>query len=165
MRTVETDYPHFWMLEDAQLRFEATARKADLALKAASDARKDVPENLLPEFDKGVTELKGFKQRCLAYTYHIRESNICLILRQSIEKTGKADEKLVTELKQLLEKDRINQGRGNLLSPAIDLLNKDIRKFLAVYFIKPDLTNAKVDMYFNDSIPANVKTVWTITSK
>ena len=165
MRTVETDQPHFWMLEDAQLRFEATARKVDQALVSAADARKDIPTKYLAEFDMGVKELIGFKQRCLAYTYHIRETNICKIMRRSLEKTGKVNEANLTELKTILLKDQQNQGSGNLLTPAIELLDKDLRGFLKRYFNTLESTDVKADMYFNDSLPPNVKTVWTITSK
>lgn len=165
MRTVETDEPHFWMLEDAQLRFEATARKVDQALVAATDARNDVPEKYLAEFDMGVKELIGFKQRCLAYTYHIRETNLCKMMRRSIEKTGKVNEANITELRTILLKDQQNQGAGNLLTPAIELLDKDLKSFLMKYFNKPIPSGVKADMYFNDSLPPEVKTVWTITSQ
>lgn len=165
MRTVETDQPHFWMLEDAQLRFEATARKVDQALVAAEKARIDVPTKYLAEFDMGVKELKGFKQRCLAYTYHIRETNLCKIMRRSFYKTGKVNVANFTELRAILLKDQQNQGHGNLVAPAIELLNKDLKGFLKKYFNTPESTGIKADMYFNDSLPPNVKTVWTITSK
>lgn len=164
MRTVETDEPHFWMLEDAQLRFEATARKVDQALVAASYARKDVPKKYLSEFDMGVKELMGFKQRCLAYTYHIRETNLCKMMRRSLEKMGKVNDANLTELRATLLKDQQNQGEGNLLIPAIKLLDKDVKGFLMNYFNKPLPSGVKADMYFNDSIPPDVKTVWTITS-
>jgi hypothetical protein len=165
MRTVETDEPHFWMLEDAQLRFEATARKVDQALIAAVDARKDVPKKYLSEFDMGVKELIGFKQRCLAYTYHIRETNLCNMMRHSLDKTGKVNNANLTELRAILIKDQQNQGEGNFLTPAIKLLDKDLKSFLKRYFCIPVPTGVNADMYFNDSIPPYVKTVWTITSK
>lgn len=163
MRTVETDYPHFWMMEDAQLRFEYAAKRAQEAIKAASDARGEVPQKLLKEFDAGVEELKGFRQRCLAYSFHIRESNICKMLRNSKNKIRNED--LITELKGLLQKDYENQGKGSFLKPAIELLDKDVSAFLNRYFLPPGNYKNTLDFYFNDSIPANVKTVWTITSK
>lgn len=165
MRTVETDEPHFWMLEDAQLRFEATARKVDQALVAAADARINVPKKYLSEFEMGVKELIGFKQRCLAYTYHIRETNLCNMIRHSLVKTGKVNNTNLTELKAILIKDQQNQGEGNLLGPAIELLDKDLESFLKKYFNIHVPTGVKAHMYFNDSLPPDVKTVWTITSK
>ena len=165
MRTVETDQPHFWMLEDAQLRFEATARKVDQALVAAEEARKDIPTKYLAEFDMGVKELIGFKQRCLAYTYHIRETNLCKIMRRSLTKTGKVNDVNLTELRTTLLKDQQNQGAKNRLTPAVELLDKDVKSFLKKYFNKPLPSGVKADMYFNDSLPPNVKTVWTLTSK
>lgn len=165
MRTVETDEPHFWMLEDAQLRFEVTARKVDQALVAAADARNNVPKKYLSEFDMGVKELIGFKKRCLAYTYHIRETNLCNMMRHSLVKTGKVNNTNLTELKAILIKDQQNQGEGNLLGSAIELLDKDLESFLKKYFNIPVPTGVKAHMYFNDSLPPDVKTVWTITSK
>ncbi len=165
MRTVETDYPHFWMLEDAQLRFDCTAQKAEDALNAGIAARNDIPKRMMKEFDSSLEELRGFKQRCLAYTFHIRESNICKMLRSSIKSGKKPNPVLVVELKELLKKDLKNQGENNCLQQAINLLDKNIYQFLQVYFVKPPKKTNTLDMYFNDSIPANVKTVWTITSK
>jgi hypothetical protein len=164
MRTVETETPHFWMLEDAQLRFEATARKIDMALVAADDARKGIPMELLREFDQGVEELTGFKQRVLAYAYHIRETNLCNFMRRSIEKNGKVNETNLKELKTILLKDQQNQGKGNLLEKPILLLDKDLKAFLQIYFNNAYTSGKEIPMYFNDSIPPDVKTVWTITS-
>lgn len=163
MRTVETDYPHFWMMEDAQLRFEYTARRAQEAIKAASDARGEVPQKLLKEFDAGVEELKGFRQRCLAYSFHIRESNICKMLRNSTNEA--ANEALIAELKGVLRKDHENQGSGSQMESAMQLLDRDVKAFLSQYFLPPVNPAKNLHFYFNDSIPAHLKTVWTLTSK
>ncbi len=163
MRTVETDYPHFWMMEDAQLRFDCTAQKAQLAIDAGNAARGEVPEALLKEFDAGLDELKGFRLRCLAYVYHIRESNICKMLRTSTNES--ANEALIAELKDLLRKDHENQGSGSVMDPAIKLLDRDVEAFLGQYFLPPVNSTNTLHFYFNDSIPAHLKTVWTLTSR
>jgi len=147
------------------LRFDCTAQKAEDALNAGIAARNDIPKRMMKEFDSSLEELRGFKQRCLAYTFHIRESNICKMLRSSIKSGKKPNPVLVVELKELLKKDLKNQGENNCLQQAINLLDKNIYQFLQVYFVKPPKKTNTLDMYFNDSIPANVKTVWTITSK
>lgn len=165
MRTVENDPPHFWMLEDAQLRYKATARCIDSALNYARDARGDIPEELLSEFNAGVKELEGFRQRVLSYAYHIRETNLCSTMRQSLEKTGKINEASLAELKMILLKDRENQGDNPRLVTASSLLDTDPGKFLDVYFNKPIPPEVKPDMYFNDSLPPDVRTVWTVTSQ
>jgi hypothetical protein len=80
-------------------------------------------------------------------------------------KTGNVNEANLTELRATLLKDQQNQGAGNLVAPAIELLDNDFKSFLKKYFNTPESTSVKADMYFNDSLPSNVKTVWTITSK
>jgi hypothetical protein len=165
MRTVETETPHFWMMEDAQLRYEATARKIDQALIYANEARANVPKEYLSEFEMSIKELQGFRQRVLAYAYHIRETNLCNMMRVTFEKTGKVNESNLKELRTVLLKDQQNQGGENEIGKAVDLLDKDLKKFLLLYFNKPVPTGVKADMYFNDSLPPNVKTVWTVTSK
>jgi len=165
MRTVETETPHFWMMEDAQLRYEATARKIDQALVYANEARENVPKEYLSEFEISIKELEGFRQRVLAYAYHIRETNLCNMMRATFEKTGKVNETNLKELRTILLKDQQNQGGENEVGKAIDLLDKDLKKFLMVYFNKPIPTGVKADFYFNDSLPSNVKTVWTVTSQ
>jgi len=165
MRTSETETPHFWMLEDAQLRFEATSRKINKALLVATDVRDQIPHNLLNDFDAGVRELYEFNRRVLAYAYHIRETNLCNIMRRSISATGTVKEENLIELKELLITDKQNQGEPNFLAQAIDLLNKDLNEFLKVYFNEPLKIEFVPHFYINDSLPPNVKTVWSITSQ
>jgi hypothetical protein len=165
MRTVESETPHFWMMEDAQLRYAATARKIDQALVYAHEAHENVPKEFLSEFEMSIKELEGFRQRVLAYAYHIRETSLCNMLRHSFEKTGKVNDANLSELRAILVKDQQNQGGENEIGKAIDLLDKDLKKFLDVYFNAPIPTGLKADMYFNDSLPPNVKTVWTVTSQ
>jgi len=61
MRTKETEAPHFWMLEDAQLRYSATAKMIDKALGCAKEAYVHVPREYLFEFDMSIKELEGFR--------------------------------------------------------------------------------------------------------
>ena len=165
MRTVETETPHFWMMEDAQLRYEATARKIDQALVYANEARENVPKEYLSEFEMSIKELEGFRQRVLAYAYHIRETNLCNMMRCSLEKTEKVKEENLRELREILIKDQQNQGAENSIGQAINLLDKDLKKFLKTYFNDAKLSGVKADMYFNESLPPEVKTVGTFTSK
>lgn len=152
MRTVETDYPHFWMMEDAQLRFEKTASLIDSALYEASQCRDDIPQELLKDFDKGVDELTGFRQRVLSYVYHIRETNLSDIMRHSLAKWGKVKDENAKELRELLVKDIGNQQvERQDMKEALQLLDKDVNLFLQTYFLKTNENSGK--------------DVWTITSK
>ena len=151
MRTKETETPHFWMLEDAQLRYSATAKMIDKALGCAKEARVHVSREYLFEFDMSIKELEGFRQRVLAYAYHIRETNLCKLMRYSLEKTGNLKEENLSELRMTLIKDQQNQGAENSIDQAIDLLDKDQNKFLKTYF--------------NESKPSGLRTVWSVTSQ
>jgi hypothetical protein len=151
MRTVESEAPHFWMMEDAQLRYEATSRKIDQALVYAKETRENVPKEYLVEFDGSVKDLEGFRQRVLAYAYHIRETNLCKLMRHSLEKTGKVNDANISELRTILVKDQQNQGAENSIAQAIDLLDKDYKKFLKTYFM--------------ESAPSGLRNVWTVTSQ
>jgi hypothetical protein len=151
MRTAETETPHFWMMEDAQLRYEATSGKIDQALGYAKEARENVPKEFLTEFDMSTKELEGFRQRVLSYAYHIRETNLCNIMRRSIENTGKVNDANLSELRTILLKDQQNQGAENSIGQAIELLDRDYKKFLKTYF--------------NESAPSGLRNVWTVTSQ
>lgn len=151
MRTVETETPHFWMLEDAQYRFDATAQKIDKALVAAKEASNDVPKEFQVEFARSVKELEGLRQRVLAYVYHIRETNLCNMMRHSLDKKGVVNDANLNELKEVLLKDQQNQGTENPIGLAIGLLEKDMNMFLKTYFI--------------DSEPSGSRNVWSVTSQ
>jgi len=85
------------IMKDAQLRYEATARKIDQALEYAKEARENVPKEYLSEFEISIKELEGFRQRVLAYAYHIRETNLSNMMRATFEKTGKVNEANLSE--------------------------------------------------------------------
>lgn len=113
----------------------------------------------------GVNELFEFKRRVLAYAYHIRETNLSNIMRRSLFAAGSVKEENLNELKELLIKDKENQGEPNFMGQAIDLLNKDLNEFLKVYFNEPVTKGIVPHFYINDSLPPDVKTVWSITSQ
>ena len=139
-------------MEDAQLRFETTASLMGKALETAAECRKDIPENLLKDFDDGVRELKGFRQRVLSYAYHIRETNLVNIMRHSLQKWGMVKDENVQELKSLLIRDMQNQQTERKdMEDALQMLNNDLHRFLNTYFQET-------------TVPGNYE-VWTITSK
>ena len=57
----------------------------------------------------------------------------------------------LAELKTILLKDQQNQGSENNIGQAVDLLDKDFKKFLKTYF--------------NESAPSGLRNVWTVTSQ
>lgn len=161
MRTQETEYPHFWMMEDAQLRFDMTADKITQALAVADSVKEGIPAEFVEDFNQGVEELKGFRQRVVAYVCHIRETNISSMLREQLSRSGEINTSLVAELKEVLLRDKENQEDSKLIDEALALLDKNPKEFLEVYFIQ----------YIDGSeqpehlLPADWGSVWSLTSK
>lgn len=161
MRTSETEYPHFWMLEDAQLRFDMTAEKISQALTVAEDVKNDIPAEYLEDFNQGVEELTGFRQRVVAYVCHIRETNICSMLREQLKRSGVLNEALIAELKIVLQRDKENQENSKMIADALALLEKNPKEFLDVYFIQySDASKQPAHL-----LPADWGSVWSLTSK
>ncbi len=161
MRTSETDYPHFWMLEDAQLRFDETAQRLTAAIEAAQAVKDRIPDKFLSDFNRGVDELVGFRQRVVAYVCHIRETNLSQLLRDKYARQGVIDEDLATELKEVLLRDKDNQGDDNLVDEALSLLESDPSEFLQTYFLQYE-DAARQPSHL---LPADWGSVWSLTSK
>ena len=161
MRTSETDYPHFWMLEDAQLRFKAAADCAAAALEAAGRVADKVPAEYSGNFRKGMEELAGMRQRMMAYVYHIRETNLCSMLRSKLAETGETDGALLQELNRILKEDNENQGGSDAMAEAIDMLEEAPEAFLEKYF-RQYADSEEVPEHL---LPADWGNVWSLTSK
>lgn len=151
MRTSETDEPHFWMLEDAELRFENSAKKIEKALLIANEIKDKVPAKYADHFNSSIKELTELRKSILSYVYHIRETNLCVVMRSSLKDTRQVKKSNIEELKSVLLKDIENQGTSEFIGPALELLNTDVNKFLNTYFIVVASTGEK--------------SVWSVTSK
>lgn len=151
MRTDEADLPNFWMREDIQLRFEQTAAKIAEALTSATLAEPHVPERIRSEFTKGKIELAEMRRRCLAYVYHLRETNLADLMRNEKKNGFAVSNKYIAEMKELLSNDRNNQNQAEPVTTALNLLNTDLDKFLNTYFLPSD--------------PSGSYAGWTITSQ
>jgi hypothetical protein len=156
IRTDEANEPNFWMREDAQIRFELAATKMEEAVTMARSIRQNVPQEYLGAFDKGVEELGGFRQRCLAFVYHLRETNLANLIRTSVAKGIPAERRKenIAELREILIKDQANQGKDEPIAGAVKLLDRDVEAFLSTYFL-PTKTTVKDDWNSN----------WSITSE
>lgn len=171
MRTKETETPHFWMLEDAQLRFEATADRIDEALAVAKTISGRVPEQFSYEFEKGINELAGFRQRVLSYAYHIRETNLSNIMRDNLANNLGIKTENIAELRATLVKDYENQGGSAKLEQAIQVLDTDIHAFLSTWFLEPSKDGKNGHGRVCIGCPEgggdydDQKDVWTVTSR
>ena len=137
MRTKDTETPHFWMLEDAQLRYEVTANKIEEALDIVNEIENEIPSEFRNEFGKSIEELYGFRQRVLSYAYHIRETNLSNIMRDNLRNNIEIKQENIEELRTTLFEDSENQGSNILLEKAIAMLDEDIVKFLGTFFLEP----------------------------
>ena len=152
MRTDETSEPNFWMREDMQLRFEQSVSLMLQAINVADSIKDSVPPIFKSEFNLSIQELNGFRMRVLAYVYHLRETNLANDIRSSIKLKLPQKQRLenIAELKIILTKDQENEKTKEPIATALDLLDKNLNKFLGTYFLP--------------SKPTNLKGDWSITS-
>jgi hypothetical protein len=153
MRTDQADDPNFWMREDMQLRFEQSASLLIRAINTADSVNEFVPQNLRPEFDKSVDELKELNRRVLAYAYHLRETNLADDIRSSIKLKMPEKQRLenIIELRKILLKDQENERTDEPIASAVKMLDNNLDQFLKTYFLPSDASN--------------LRDQWSITSK
>jgi len=134
MKTDDTQ-PHPWMLEDVQLRCSLAAEKMSQSLEIADSIKNKMPLEFAIVFAEGIKELNEFRRRAISYVYHIRETNLAAIMRTYIINNNcNVPIYLIEELLSTLRKDALNQEDNSEIAPAIELLEKDVKKFLDVYF-------------------------------
>jgi len=160
IRTDQTGEPNFWEREDAQIRFELAAAKMEEAIQEATSIQGIVPQQYHTAFDKGVEELRGFRKRCLAFAYHLRETNLANLIRSSIRNglPVKLRNDNIAELREILLNDQANQGKEEPIAGALKLLDRNVKTFLDNYFL-PTKTTIKGEWNgeWNDN--------WSITSE
>lgn len=140
MRTDETTEPNFWEREDIQLRCGYSADLLRQAIAAGNTVRSQVPEALRATFDKGMGELDGFRVRMLAYSYHLKETNLADDIRTAKAQNMPVRQDNVDELRKTLLEDQKNQGSAEPIGAAVKLLDTDLDKFLATYFLPSEPT-------------------------
>jgi len=143
MRTDETTEPNFWEREDIQLRCEQSAIAMQRAIETGTAMKDNVPAPLRPSFVRGLSELVDFRVRLLAYAYHLRETNLADDLRTARAMKLPIRQENVTELRTTLLKDEQNQGSTEPIASAIKLLDSNLDKFLATYFLPSQPTGAR----------------------
>lgn len=136
----DNQQPDPWMLEDVQLRCQLAADRWNEALKIGRQIEGDMPDNLASDFQKNIAELDGLRRRALAYAYHLRETNLAVVLRKQHETGQPPPGRIVLELASTLQDDLANcraegdsEGCGEI-QKALDLLGSNVDKFLQAYF-------------------------------
>ncbi len=139
----DDEQPEAAMLEDVQLRCDLAARHMAEALELGRELVTQLPDGLREPFAKGLEELDGFRRRALSYVYHLRETNLAMLLRAYRAEGRAAPDRITAELIQVLEADRANQGTDEPLGAALALLQEDMDRFLSTYFTVTENTRSK----------------------
>jgi hypothetical protein len=133
----DNEEPDPWLLEDFQLRLQLAAERMASALALGEKIASALAAEIRAPFVRGLEDLAGWRQRTLAYVYHVRATNLSALLRRLREQGRPAPEHLVRELVSVLEADRDNMKSAEPLTAALQLLQADLDAFLKTYFL-PD---------------------------
>lgn len=140
---VNNEEPHPWMLEDVQLRCELAARRFAEALQVGRRVFPGTTPALREPFEHNLVELESFLVRTRAYAYHIRASNLAMLLRETRSRGKMVSQAWVDELRQVLLDDQANMDAPDYLQAAIELFESDLDAFLAKYFRVEENTASK----------------------
>jgi hypothetical protein len=130
--------PDPWMLEDVQLQCEMSAEHATKALELGDKLAASIPENFRGSFVAGLSELTELRRRILSFAYHLRETNLAELMRGMRQRGVDVPPRIKEELLAVLKADQQNQAQAEPCGTAIALLEKDLGKFLGVYFRVPE---------------------------
>jgi hypothetical protein len=135
MKTEDTQ-PHFWLLEDVELRCKLAA---DILGQASA-----LSGRLLGEltgaadrvyFERVESDVEVFRRVARSYSLHLRETNVAQMLRQDMDAQRPMNPGLLKELAGLLDADVNNQGGQGRVLGMRDLYKKDPRAFLQRYLV------------------------------
>ena len=144
----DNSQPHFWLLEDVELRCRIAAEVTQQALKigkqvidlVSSDDEKTFFSNIQRDADY-------FRRVSVSYAAHIRETNIAQQLRQDIAWNRPLNERLVAEMGKVLDEDVANQdGKGRVVEMK-RLFAEDAAEFVANYLLPTNLTRAEMGVF------------------
>jgi hypothetical protein len=136
---VDNAAPSFWMLEDIQLRCQIAADTLRQALVIGTE----IVDLLTSPEEKAYFELVQhdadiYRRVSLSYALHLRETNIAVQLRQNIALGKPLNERLVAEMRRLLDTDVANQdGKGRILEMR-RLYAEDPAAFVSNYLLPSD---------------------------
>lgn len=130
--------PDPWLLEDIQLRCLLSADHWSEALMLGQNIVKSVPVEIVDNFKLGLVELSRFTKVCLSYAYHIRETNLTYLIKQRNDVKEEIPQRIIDELKDLLIKDKLNQGESKEIEDALKMLESNLDEFIIKYFTNPE---------------------------
>jgi hypothetical protein len=161
--------PHFWMLEDAQLRYSAAVDR----LERAQQLLLRIHDNLEAQNDRDQflqieTDVDSFIRIARSYALHLRETNVAQMLRQDLAANRPMTPSLVKELGELLDADVANQREKGRVVELRRLYVQSPEDFVRRYLIPVDGSAEGVDDFSRD-LPPRVappeKGVFTLTTR
>jgi hypothetical protein len=124
-----------WMLEDVQLRCDLAAERMGQALEIGHRIETRMPQQFQADYAEDLRQLTGFKQRTLAYVYHLRETNLARMMRGLREKGQPVPDGMRQEMTAVLKADQQNEGEAEPIGAALTMLAADQDAFLKTYFL------------------------------
>ena len=145
--------PHFWMLEDVELRCGLAAERLDRASELAARLMGEfqTPADQA-QFAQTQKDVEVFRRVAGSYALHIRETNIAQMLRQDLAAGRPMTPALVKELGTVLDADVENQERKGRVVEMRRLYREDPRAFISRYLIPVDVA-ARSERYSTDLPP------------
>jgi hypothetical protein len=109
--------PHFWMLEDVELRCRLAAEILDRAGVLAARLFNALPDPAdRAQFRRIQFDVDVFRRVSRSYALHIRETNVAQMLRQDLAAGRPMTVALTKELGELIDSDSANQnGQGRVV--------------------------------------------------
>jgi len=130
---------HPWLLEDVQLRCEATVESLDRALSANLSALQKLQASADKKFFTQIlTDTEKFRAVCRSYALHLRETNVAMLLRQDLQANRPFPPNLIEEMRTLLKEDAENQNNAGRVMQVKSLFETDLKKFLQTYLLPTD---------------------------
>jgi hypothetical protein len=153
--------PHFWMLEDVQLRCAAAADLMDRATEIGARIIGELASEAdRAQFTQIQQDIDTFRRVSRSYALHLRETNIAQMLRQDLEAGRPMTAALAKELDQLLDADVSNQhGIGRVVEMR-RLYRESREEFLHRYLI-PANPDPNERLVFSRDLPP----IWALPEK
>jgi hypothetical protein len=128
--------PHFWMLEDMELRCKLTADLLDQASQIGERLVHKLPEREdRDQFTQIQHDIDIIERVSRSYALHLRETNVAQMLRQDLEAGRPLTAALAQELGDLLEADVANQHEKGRVVEMRRLYRDDPKAFVQSYLV------------------------------
>jgi hypothetical protein len=123
------------MLEDVQLRCDLAAERMTRALALGQRIQLGLPQQFQTDYAEGLRQLAGFRQRTLAYVYHLRETNLARMMRGLRARGEPVPDRMRQEMTAVLKADQQNEQQAEPIGEALASLASDEDTFLKTYFV------------------------------